>query len=286
MAGVFRGLRHCSDARALASVVAIALLAAGGCDALYDTHTDPEEWQATVQRPDSVLNANASVDPNTGQLVGDPGYFLYLCTDAVGIQFDSAERFIRTLHKHPRGGKNDQSVGHSWLILDGPGRMIERGHTGEFGVTQPTYYSGVWKRVANDDPNPIAYLWQDMNDGELQCGPGMHAPTFVLRIPLTREQHHAIDEYINDYDYRRFALLRHACSDFVAGAAELAGVNVTHRIRLRFPAEGTVHGHHIRVWTDPKYSELSIGSPDVLEKSLQRLAEQGIGEDATEWYLD
>jgi len=35
------------------------------------------------------------------------------------------------------------------------------------------------------DPNPIAYVWQTMSDGQFQIGKPPRPPTFVWRLPIT-----------------------------------------------------------------------------------------------------
>jgi hypothetical protein len=71
----------------------------------------------------------------------------------------------------------------------------------------------------------------------------------------------------------------------VIEVAALAGINLTHRIRLTLPPETEVWGQMRHVWTDPQYRILEYGSPDVLEVDLRQLAKLGIGSDVTEWYL-
>ena len=266
-------------------LAAVLSVAASGCarpDALAG------QWDANFAepvRPPAELTGSASTDPATGRLTGDEGYALYLLTDAVGIEFFTPERFLTTLHKHPRGGKEDESIGHCWLILDSPRKLIECGHTGEFGLERPTYYRGVMRRVREGHADPVGYLWETMHDGEFHRGPGTHRPTFVLGLPITAEQHEAIYDYINGYDYGPFRLVGHACTDFVAGAAELAGLRIMHQVRLRIPHDVRLEGRTIHLRTSRKYATITVGSPDLLEAHLRRLARRGVGWDATKWYF-
>jgi hypothetical protein len=71
----------------------------------------------------------------------------------------------------------------------------------------------------------------------------------------------------------------------VTDAAELAGINFVHRIRLTWPAEPKILGKTLRAWTDPEYRILEFSTPAVLEVDLRYLAQFGIGSEATEWYL-
>jgi hypothetical protein len=70
----------------------------------------------------------------------------------------------------------------------------------------------------------------------------------------------------------------------VTQAASLAGVNLASVIRITFPATNELHGHTLRLWTDPKYGVFEVRSFDVLELDLRYLAELGIGHDATADY--
>jgi hypothetical protein len=247
------------------------------------------EWDTSFAQPlhpAAELTRDAPLDPSTGRLRGDAGYALYLLTDAVGIEFFTPERFLATLHKHPRGGKNDHTIGHCWLILDGPRELIECGHTGEFGIVKPTYYQGVMRRAREGHDDPIGYLWETMPDGEFHRGPGTHRPTFVLGLPLTAERHRAIYDFLNNYDYKPFSLVSHACTDFVARAAELAGVRVMHQVRLNVPRETRYAGRTIHLRSSQKYATITVGSPDLMEAHLRRLARRGIGWDARAWYFE
>ena len=85
--------------------------------------------------------------------------------------------------------------------------------------------------------------------------------------------------------YDQFGVRTNNCTDMVAEAAALAGINLIHRIRLTLPQETKVLGRTRRVWTDPQYRILEYGTPEVLDADLRQLARLGIGSDVTEWYL-
>lgn len=208
----------------------------------------------------------------------DDGYFLYIFTDSVGIDFTTSRSYIHTLCKQPGEGKEAHSVGHSWFRLVAPGSEIECGHTGEFGYEQPTYFHGVLELAESGEADPAAYLFTDMHDGELQNGPGEHTPTFACRVPVTKAQHAAVVQFISDYDFERFGILGHGCSYFATGAAARAGLELRHEVRIRIPPEIRWHGATRRLWTDAKYSVIDFGSPDTLEADLRRLAEIGVVE--------
>ena len=135
------------------------------------------------------------------------------------------------------------------------------------------------------DPNPIAYLWQTMSDGQFQNGKPNRPPTFVWRMPITQRRYQLIYEHVMHRKYDQFGLRSNNCTDMVAETAALAGINLVHRIHLTLPQETKLLGKTLRVWTDPQYRVLEFSTPEVLEKDLRQLAQIGIGSDVTEWYL-
>jgi hypothetical protein len=104
-------------------------------------------------------------------------------------------------------------------------------------------------------------------------------------MPITRRRYQLIHEYLMHRRYDQFGIRFHNCTDMVVETAALAGINLTHRIRLTLPPEKKFWGRTVRAWTDPQYRILEYGAPDVLEADLRHLAQLGIGTDATEWYF-
>ena len=47
-----------------------------------------------------------------------------------------------------------------------------------------------------------------------------------------------------------------------------------------------LQGEVLTLWNDPKYSQITISSPDILEKSLIEAVETGRAEEALDWYLE
>jgi len=217
-------------------------------------------------------------------LVGDTGYALYLLAFPVGMSFSDSNAFLQTLHKHPKTGWKDHNVGHGWIIVESPEQTIECGHTGEDGIERPAYYQGVFEKIRARDPNPIAYLWEEFDDGRFVNGSNGHVPAFVAKLPITAAEHARLIEYINSYDYKHFSLVRKHCTEFVAGAAEIMGVNLVTKVRLKIPREVHFRGKRYTLWTDARYEYLTFGSPDVLDSDLRQLVKEGIAEDAAAWY--
>jgi len=220
---------------------------------------------------------DADLDPATGTPVGDEGYYLHILTEAANWDHSDTTWLLFSIWQRPRT--------HSWIILESPRDRLEFGHTGNFGQTQPRYLEGVHQRIRDNHPNPIAYLWETMSDGQFQIGKPNRPPTFVWRMPITKRRYQTIYKYLMERKYDQFSLRDNNCVDMVTDAAALAGINLVHRIRLTLPPEKKILGRTLRAWTDPQYRILEYSTPDVLEADLRQLAQLGIGSDVTEWYL-
>jgi hypothetical protein len=258
-------------------VVILLTGVAAGCAHRIHAPMQPDGWSAQPIVNVCRFAPDADLDPATGTPVGDDGYSFYILTEPANWDFSDASSLLFSIWQRPSA--------HGWIILESPGNLLEFGHTGNFGRENPRYHEGVMQRVREGDPNPIAYLWQTMSDGHFQIGKPNRPPTFVWRMPITRRRHQMIDEYVKQRKYDLFGLRTNNCTDFVMETAALAGINLTHRIRLTLPPEAKFWGRTLRVWTDPQYRILEFGTPEVLEVDLRQLAQIGIGGDATAWYL-
>ena len=257
-------------------VVLLAGFAAGCSHSLY-APMQADGYSAQPVGIECRFAPDADLDPATKTPVGDEGYYLYILNESADWDYSGAASLVFTIWMRPWA--------HSWLILESPGDRLEFGHTGDLGITKPRYHEGVFQRIREGDPNPIAYLWQTMADGQFQVGKPNRPPTFVWRMPITRRRYQLIHEYVMQRKYDQFGLRTNNCTDLVAEVAALAGINLIHRIRLTGPQEVKIWGRPRRVWTDPQYRILEYGTPEVLDADLRQLARLGIGSDVTEWYL-
>jgi hypothetical protein len=250
---------------------------AAGCAHRLHVPVQPDGWSAQPVVIACRFAPDADLDPATGTPVGDEGYSLYIMTEPAHWDFSDATPFLYSILLRPSE--------HSWIILESPRNRLEVGHTGNFGREQPAYHEGVIQRIRDGDPNPIAYVWQTMSDGQFQSGKPSRPPTFAWRMPITRQRHERIHEYVMQRKYDQFGVRTNNCTDLVVEAAALAGINLIHRIHITFPSEVNFLGQTLRAWTDPQYRILEFSTPDVLEVDLRQLAQLGIGSDVTEWYL-
>jgi hypothetical protein len=275
-----RALKRIQSAYLLVVMILLAGVAAGcvhQSPQLY-ARTQPDGWNA---QPISVVcrfTPDADLDPATNTPVGDEGYYLYILNEHADWDYRDAASLVFTIWLRPWA--------HSWLILESPRDRMEFGHTGDLGITTPRFHQGVYQKIRDGDPNPIEYLWRTMSDGQLQIGKPNRPPTFVWRMPITQRRYHVIHDYVMQRKYDQFGLRTNNCTDLVAEAAALAGINLIHRIRLTLPPETKILGRMVRVWTDSRYRILEYSTPEVLDADLRQLARMGIGSDVTEWYLN
>lgn len=219
------------------------------------------------------------------QLVSSPlmresDYFLVILVDARQLDYTSAARFLNSMVKHRDGTKNGE-VGHAWLYLQGKGEVIEGGHTGEYGVVQPKYVQGLMQKIAAGEENPAAYLYETLRDGEFQKGSGGHRPTFAAKIDLTEEQFEKLCRFIRHYNFQEYSLTSSQCVTFVCLAAQCAGLDLEGYVTMKI--DPVLNGK-FKMWSDPAYGELTVGSPDCLERSLVEAVKEGRAEYALGWY--
>lgn len=228
-------------------------------------------------------------------------YFLVILVDAPHLDYTSNAKLIQTIIKHPNGSDR-RDFGHAWIylkgIINGQHVYVEGGHSGELGVVQPTYFDGIMNNIEYGEsnpkclgakkyePNPIKYLWEPLQDGFFEEGPGMHSPTFAAKVDITEEEFVAILHLLqNRYDYSQYSLTTHQCCTLVAQAARIAGLQLDYNQTIsidpfiKFPKEV------LPLWKDAAYSIFTFGCPDVLEKSLIYSVIEGKTEYALPWYL-
>lgn len=215
-------------------------------------------------------------------------YFLVIMVEARHLDYTSPRAFFKTLAKHPSDGSKNGDVGHAWIYLQGKINnhpvYLEGGHSGELGHLQPRYMEGVFHSYERGDKNPIAYLWESQRDGFFQEGGGKHHPTFAAKIILTPAQFHRIYRFIQVYDYRDYAITGNQCCSFAVQVAALAELDLDCEIHLKVDQVLQMGSFHYPLWEDPLYSEITISSPDVLEKSLMQAVQEGRATYALNWY--
>jgi hypothetical protein len=229
-------------------------------------------------------------------------HYLVLLVHATGLDYQNQANLLRSLYKSQMKGG---FVGHAWVLLSGieNGRrtiveagLSPRGATGlqffqgvlqlaEFGYVDPTDEQ---KNHPRHEPDPISYLWLDQGNGYLQPA-SEHSlrPTYAAKLDLNPDQYQRIKARLDPElpSHRSFQLTGQQCSSFVAELAALAGVKLKHQVTMAIPREVQYNGRRVRLWTDPRYSSITLSTPDVVQEDLKRLVASGRAVDALSWYL-
>lgn len=190
---------------------------------------------------------------------------LVINVDAKHLDYSSNRAFLLSVIK------NRGYFGHAWIELYGPSYKLVGGHSGECGILQPKYFDGIMDYNEMGDPNPIKYLWEDLNDGFFQKGSGGHKATYSINLALTKEQFNTIRVFIENYDFTPYSLRGKQCCSFVSEVAKLAGIHLEYKMKMSIQQSIWFRGYLVRFWEDPKYSIFHFGSPDVLEDSLKKM---------------
>jgi hypothetical protein len=249
----------------------------------------------------SHLNAVSKSDQCS--IAEETGYFLVVLVNARHLDYTECRSLIGTIAKHPSDGSKSADIGHAWICLqgeiEGQPFYLEGGHSGETGLFQARYFEGIINNVeyglpnptqaqcrecAHYEPDPVNYLWEVQQDGFFQAGSGGHRPSYALKVPLSREQFQAILAFIRTYDFANYSLQGNQCTTFAAGIAAIAGLELECAVRLQIPSALTLKDASLRLWSDARYSILSVPSPDVLEKSMMQAVREGRAACALEWY--
>ncbi|MEX1012694.1 MAG: hypothetical protein WD595_00475 [Waddliaceae bacterium] len=217
-------------------------------------------------------------------------YYLVVLVDAKHLDYFNNRSFFCTLVKHPKDGSKGCDVGHCWFLLSGIENNrrveIEGGHSGETGVNQTRYMDGVMDLMERNDPNPVRYMWTVQKDGFLQEGCGGHSPSYAVKVDLTKEKYEELYNFIygGGYDFKNYSLTHNQCCELVRQLLAKTGREIQTKITLSIDSEVQFRHESLHLWSDPRYSRITISSPDVVEKSLHRLVKEGRAQCALRWY--
>jgi len=226
----------------------------------------------------------------------DSDCYLVIFVNARHLDYTDNYSFLNTILIHPSDGSRNRDIGHAWLyvkgVLDDKPVVFYGGHSGERGLSQAKYFDGIMNYIdfgyANPtleqcrhtryEPNPAKYLWETQKDGYLEYGSGNHTPTYAAKINLTQKQFEKIWNFVHSYDYSNYALTGNQCSTFVVQAASLAGIDLDCKISITLQPNLYLKGECVRLWEDPKFSLLTISTPDIIERSLMQIVAEGKAE--------
>ena len=230
-------------------------------------------------------------------------YYIIFLVAACHLDYLDNSELVSSLIRY---GTRKGNIGHSWILLKGTRNghpyFLEGGQSGQLGKRQPRFYEGInnyikygyanptqeQKKNPRNEPNPIKYLWEELDDGFFQEGSGGHKATYAAKIDLTEKQYEKIMEFISpdSYAYGYFSLVGNNCSSFVARVASMAGLNLEHMVTVKIDPLIVVDGKEYRLWVDPRYSKITFSTPDVIERSLMKAVSNGEAEYALKWYLN
>lgn len=215
-----------------------------------------------------------------------PLRYLVLLAAARHLDYTNGRQLLKTIARHPSDGGKNSDVGHAWIMLAGENGILEGGHTGEFGVMQPRYFEGVAELIQEKDPNPVRYLWATQKDGVFQKGAAGFIPTFAALVKLDERQYQKVRKFIlsGRYPFQDYAITKNQCAAFAAQAAKLAGLELNHSITVPIEQFVRLGNENVMLWSDSCYSQLTISTPDILEKSLMQAVKEKKAQNATSWY--
>lgn len=212
--------------------------------------------------------------------------------------FRSIEALNSPLKKGP--------MGHSWIYLKGQRNgkpvVFHGGQSVRSSMARPWYFDGVihymeygylnptdqQKKNPRYEPNPIKYLWAELDVGLFQKGSGGLSPTYAAKVDLSKSQFEEILAFTDPrvYPYTSFSLVNNQCSSFLARIALMAGLPLEHQVTVKIAPVLRAGSREYRLWTDPRYSKITLSSPDIIEHSLMNAVREGKAQYALEWYMN
>ena len=259
------------------------------CLLLFATACSPRMSDSYVVRY-QYLGGVQATNQQGPHFNGESDYYLVVLVDARHLDYSTPTKYFCTLS---RGLflRQDPNTGHTWIILagkqDGKEWLFEGGHTGEFGLYAPRYFDEVVRLACEEqDPNPASYLFSALPDGCLQYGSGGHDPTFAAAFPLTEEGYHRVRRLLAEggYDFSRWGILGPNCIRFSLACLASIGIELSCKETFVLPHSFVYQGEEVHLWTDPAFSNLCVDTPELLEKRLWELVEDGKGASALKWY--
>lgn len=242
----------------------------------------------------------------TYQTMQEEDYFVVFLVDARHLDYSSERTVLKGLTKSPKTYEKGQDVGHAWIYLRGKQGdkvfVLEGGQSGETGENGPKFFDGVMNAVDYGvfdpdkgdppkgfwEPNPISYLWMDLEDGFFQKGSGDHIPTFAAMRRLDRQEFRDLWNFCTTgaYDFSSYSLVSNQCCDFVCAVGKRIGFHFNCKVEVPVAKVLEAGPYEIPMWKDPKYSKFIFSSPDHLEQELMNAVRQGKMEYALPWYFE
>lgn len=215
-------------------------------------------------------------------------YQLCVLVSSRALDYTNAETFFESLLKQ----KGTPTVGHAWIkLIEKEGsvtvREIEGGHSGEFGVIAPQYFTRLLKESENPAiENPVQVLYQPIFDGCLEFGNGGHVPTFKAIFELTEEGFSTLltllDDKSGQYAFSKWSMTENNCVRFVLTCLGRIGIVLDATNVVQIPPVAKINGLLIKMWKDERYSKLEVVTPEKLESELRQLVALGMAREVSE----
>ena len=212
-----------------------------------------------------------------------PVYQMTVCVSSKQLQYSNAEAFFDSLLKQGSA----PTIGHAWIRLslleEGiPIQTIEGGHSGEFGVLAPQYFTMLLMEAKKEEvTDPVRVLFQPMHDGVFERGDGGHIPTYALTIDIEEEAYLSLlslmDVKKSEYPFSTWSMTEHNCVRFVLTCLGRIGIVLDATNVIQIPPVTFIGGQPVRMWSDARYATIEVPTPEKLESELKKLAASGIG---------
>lgn len=213
-------------------------------------------------------------------------YSMSVYVSSRGLQYTNSEEFFESLIRQ----KGTPTVGHAWIRLiekddETVVQDIEGGHSGEFGLIAPQYFTRLLQESENPlVENPVQVLFQPLYDGRFEKGSGDNKPTYAATFDLTQEGFLSlcslIDVSSGEYPFYKWSLTENNCVIFVLTCLGRIGIVLDARNVVQISPVTFIRGVPIKMWSDERYSQIEVATPDKLEVELKQLVALGIAREA------
>jgi hypothetical protein len=204
-------------------------------------------------------------------------YILFL-VDAQNLDYSDAAALFCSIQKSP-----SKTVGHAWICLcKADGTVIEGGHSGEVGLTEPRYLESLL--VHMNERNPARHLFKSLQDGYFEKGSGIHTPSYAIRLNISEEECEKICQLIGQYHFSRYSLTDNQCVHLVARIAGVLGLKLSYEVSVPIPQQIEFEGELLTLWHDSEFNSITLATPDELQKSMKKAVLEGQAIAALDFY--
>jgi hypothetical protein len=228
-------------------------------------------------------------------------YKIIFLVDNRDLDYRNVPKLLKSILNRPQFMLQPSDVGHAWLMLvsnvDDEKEIIHCGYNGETGKRYPRFFEGVFLHWTNPkllnskqqffrkrfQNNPIAFMFQPMDDGHLEFDNYNYVPSYSAAMPITKDQYGQLRAYIQNFDKSIYSITQYQCVSFVTEIASQVGLKFDNRMILNVPKYLQMKNYLLKLWSHPKYCMFSFDSPDMLRKNLMEYVNNGTLVNANSW---